>query len=58
MIIVWDASTYGQIVRLLRLGAALGRPERFEGNAAFRNEIKRIAELENLPFPNEDGTWP
>ena len=55
---VWDASTHGQVIRLLNLGAALGRPERFEGNAEFRAEIKRIAESEDAPFPNADGTWP
>jgi hypothetical protein len=55
---VWDASTRGQIVRLLNLGAALGRPERFEGNAEFKAEIRRIAEEEKAPFPNDDGAWP
>ncbi len=56
--VVWDASSRGQIMRLLNLAAALGRPERFEGDADFKAEIKRIAEEENLPFPNDDGTWP
>jgi hypothetical protein len=55
---VWDASTRGQIVRLLNLGAALGRPERFEGNAEFKAEIRRVAEEEKVPFPNDDGAWP
>ena len=55
---VWDASTRGQIIRLLNLGSALGRPERFEGNAALKAEIKDIAETEKAPFPNDDGTWP
>ncbi len=55
---VWDASSRGQIIRLLNLGAALGRPERFEGNAEFKAEIRRIAEEEKVPFPNDDGTWP
>lgn len=55
---VWDASTRGQITRLLSLGAALQIPEKFEGNAEFRTEIRRIAEEEVAPFPNEDGAWP
>ena len=56
--VVWDASTRGQIVRLLNLGSALGRPERFEGDAEFKAEIQRIAEEEKMTFPNDDGVWP
>ena len=55
---IWEASSRGQIIRLLNLGAALGRPERFEGNAEFKAEIRRVAEEEKAPFPNDDGAWP
>jgi hypothetical protein len=55
---IWDTSIRAQIVLLLGLGAALKIPERFEGDAEFNSELRRIAEVENAPFPDDNGKWP
>ncbi len=54
---VWDSSTRSQAIRLLRRAEAIGDREQFEGDPGFRETLKRIAEDENLPFPNEGGFW-
>jgi len=54
---VWQDSTRQQAARLISRAYAIGEPERFEGGQGFRETLREIASEENLPFPNEDGTW-
>jgi len=54
---VWDAQSRNQASRMIASAYALGLNERFEGNPGFRDELRRIAEEDGLPFPNEDGSW-
>jgi len=53
---VWDAASRDQILRLISLGAALGRT-RMGSNPAFREELRRIADEEGLPYPDDGGVW-
>ncbi len=53
---VWYTSSRNQIERLISLGADLGR-ERMGSNPAFREELRRIADEEGLPYPDDDGVW-
>ena len=54
---VWNASTRGQAMRLVRMAHTIGDREQFEGDPGFRETLRSIAEEENIPFPNEDGFW-
>ncbi len=53
---IWDAASRDQIVRLIALAADLGR-KRMGANPAFREELRRIADEEGLPYPDDDGVW-
>ncbi len=53
---VWDNSSKNQIERLISLAADLGR-KRLGSNPAFREELRRIADEEGLPYPDDDGVW-
>jgi len=54
---VWRAQSVGQASRMIALAYAFGVPEPFEGNPGFREELQRIAEEYELPFPDENGYW-
>ena len=55
---VWDSSTRAQIVRMMRLAAALDRKWiSVDAEREFKSAIFRIATEEGLPTPNEDGVW-
>lgn len=54
---IWNELTIGQVQRVLRYADSLHMPEPFEGAFGFREELKRIAQEGNIPFPNEDGSW-
>jgi len=43
-------------LRLIALAADLGR-KRMGANPAFRDELRRIADEEGLPYPDDDGVW-
>lgn len=53
--IVWDTSSRGQIMRIMPLAAALGRP--CNRDIEFRAELNRVAAEEGLPQCTGDGTW-
>ena len=53
---IWESASRDQIMRLIPLAAALDR-KRMGSNAAFREAVRKIAEEEGLPYPDDNGVW-